>query len=418
MNIYKRGNLVFPYEKKLAYAALDRYSRDNVEAYVLTYDISSKGTYISNRVVVYDYISDEFYCLSAKRFIERKYINVRKVESYKDIALLYEAGMHRPIVYVFGLDDYEKKYPDNGYEELEKNIQTSDIKDKLRYYLFYKKYPCIKLFVDEGLTDFIYRIDRRFFDCLDNVNGKTVEEVVGLPKEVLQLVLEHTNIGKQNQLDILKELSKYLTLDELKHYILNYANDIYMHNLMNLLQTKEYEYYRLIEYVEDENRKNNIDINTLLINLNEIYHDSKVLGIPVDYYPKEIIKKHNCLAKHIECFNSAERKKRFNDNYGEKILSNLKFSYQNKEYQARLIMDKDYHNELAKYYPNHLDINVCNDKVFEFIEKKSKRLIGFVRISRNKRPMVDLINTYNLTKKESIFIKEYRTYIEKLCLAN
>ena len=403
MIIKKYDELKFLYEKKTAINALKRIPKDNITSKVIIEHFDR----INSKIIVYDAISDEFYKISSKRFLEDNYNSVNKISKYnirkrKGIEEVY------PKECIFGLDDYKNKYPNNGFELL----NCDDYLYELRYYINYKKCPYIKNFVKEGFIKFVLDLDDIDVSWIlkeSQQNKKTVSEILGLPEEVISVLKDE---GDQKiHIDSIKLISKLynknmITAQQAKELLKQ--NYVMLYNLEYLLSKHSYTYDELNDYAERCRLHQSIPYNTVLKNLSSVVYDAKKYGIKVDKYPNDLKKEFNRINHIKNSFDIAIEKKNFYELYSGKDKNRKKLTFKTENYEIRPIEDVETYMQLFKTKKYSLDNPEHHSGIFAMlIDRKSDFILKVFEIKYWAIRM-EMKTSSNRVKG---FLKQYLNYL-------
>ena len=407
MKRIKIGNLDFPYQYKDAINAFKQVPTENIESFVID---SEYGGRYNNKIVVYDEVSDSFYSISAKRYLQQNYDPIIKLESYR---LSNNSAKEKIFTkdYIFGLDKFKKKHPDNGFELFNQDNHYLE----LSYYVLYLQFPFIKYFLEEGYLQLVIDNMRSHGWSNFNKDGQKVNDITGLPDDIICLFKSESFDQKYSLYDIpcLAKLyrNKLLNKKQIKHLIAHYLNKAEF--IEEIINSGLYTYDCLVSYIDRCADYQNLEYNRVLSMLHSNIYNARRYGLKFDLYPRDLDKENKRLNNIIESYHDAADKKSFYNVFVERKKEIQDMTYQDNNYMVVPITDADTLVELQKdkiYY----SMKYSKSAFAMLIDRKEDYIID-VLVRRINGSKVDLLNNKRLNKKERRFINMYTKHIQSLC---
>ena len=400
------NDLQFTYEINAAINAVKRIPKDNIVSKEIIDELF--GSYNNNRAVIYDKESDKFYSISTKRLLDNNYNSVKVLDDW-DIKIQDKYKEIYPKEYIFGLEDYKEKYPNNSFDLL----HCDDYLIELLYYCVYKEKPFLEYFVKEGYTQLVLDNLGNYEELDVSKEKNTVSKIFALPEEIISVLKEERN-KKVYYSDIKHFADLYnenkINANQAKDILKHYPSESYY--IKQLLKDNQYTYEEIIEYTQRCEQYNNLTPRRTLLELVETIAKAKQCNMKIDKFPNDLVKEYDKLL-HIESnYRNAQNKKAFYECYSGKDKDRDKLSFKNDYYEIKPIKDVDTYMLLK--LTNRYSIN---NPIYFYNE------IYAMLIDRKKDCICKVIDAYphrlkseikHSSKRVKRFLKAYQKYLESI----
>lgn len=400
------NDLQFTYEKNAAINAVKRIPKDNIVSKEIVDDLF--GSYANNRAVIYDKESDKFYSISTKRLLDNNYNSVKVLDDW-DINIRDKYKEIYPKEYIFGLEDYKEKYPNNSFDLL----NCDDYLIELLYYCVYKNNPFLEHLVKEGYKQLVLDNLGNYLELDVSKEKNTVSKIFALPEETISVLKEERN-KKVYYSDIKHVADLYnenkINANQAKDILRHYPSESYY--IKQLLKDNQYTYEEIIEYTQRCEQYNNLTPRRTLLELVETIAKAKQYNMKIDKFPNDLVKEFDKLL-HIESnYRNAQKKKAFYECYSGKDRDRDKLNFKNDYYEIKPIKDVDTYMllKLTNRYDLNNPIYFYNEIYAMLIDRKKDCICKVIDIYPHR------LKNYikHSSKRVKGFLKSYQNYLESI----
>ena len=370
---------------------------DRKDKFVTLYDIDNDAFYVTTAMcILSDNIDMCFHKIDKKAY----FIKGNKLMGHEDIDL-------------FGVEDYERKYPNCCIDIIKKEIEE---KTRFRpntllykYLVLYKNNPHVEQLLKTGFKKLICELLDSPINDYENTfaelfcEGTTVSSITGLDNCAWKTYLKYF----ENSNTAIHEYRLYLTLvkkynvlpGEISKMIEMIKNGkevkvsyIEFCDVITLLEESTYSFKGLLNYLKKQQRQNSITPRNTLSLLKDYHNMCRELDIEPYIKPDNIKKTHDDI---VDIYNQFVKKKK------EKETEKYKKAFETQKHRlekylyednnlkvvlptcpADLILEgQNQHNCVASYIPSHANQST---NIF-FIRKKENPDESYITVEINEK---------------------------------
>ena len=402
----------FPFEIKEAEDALARAEIPEVAPY---YEIDGKQ--VPCYIIFYDLVTDRFYGISAKRYLEHKYDGLKKVNAaYLETLYIQirdrigEDDMNElprlnlEPVKVFGLDDYHRRHPDDGFALYREYI--ADIFDEIGYMATYIEHPYIRYLTMDGFGSYVHMMIRNDMvaqaPAIDE--SKTIaREIFGVPEVLIDYITRgianlewHSDLIKMVQSGRMDAAEVVRLLDD--EYVEEWE-------LTGLMKNEEYEQTELLAYLERCQIYQGLPASRTIRYLNDCAK-AKEYYVKSEPYPVSLKKEAHKASMIEDKFLMAQKKTQAAQLKADMIADKEKYIYQNHQYMIEPVCD-------LKAVSDIKEMSECKNKTR--FNNKTGQWDFFCLVKEKKTGhLLDVISFSEYQKNESIYIETKMTVVNRM----
>lgn len=301
---------LFPYEMKAVRETLRGLEDVKVEPV----GVNRSGEVIPNTVFFFVKELKKFFVLSAKRFMERNYESVIKINDFtcltrflECIPPYYECIEWKEYcinnMYYLNPDAFYETYPEAD-TEASRSLIDNQFK-LLQYCLLYNRHPEIRFLLDGDYKDFVGRYMDAYIEVWDELlinKGTTLSEMSGLSDDYLQLAMKQ-EVRYGYLWSELRELYREhgAGIEDVE-YLNSLLNDYYyddgvisneLENINMILRVNKKSLASLLEYLKRCEKYQGLEAGHALEELSTYYYDAAKIDIVPEAYPSSLRKRRN-----------------------------------------------------------------------------------------------------------------------------